>query len=298
VYAVALSVASCLRAGTRVDVAWRVDAAAVRGADPTAAVALTPGGGRIGDLLGGVLDDHLADLAGRSAGGRLVDVTIGPSEALLSGLPAGGTVRCAIVPASALPGALWPQLLRREAVVLASRLEGDSLVRTDVYDGSAGDDRLRALVARGPGAWTDGDRMVTVLRPITRLVVFGQGEIAEALRQGAAMLGWLCDVIDDPDQAAGLMAALSPIDGVVVMGHEVEPAGRVLAAALDGDAGYIGALGGRRMQEARRDWLAYRGYTDVERIHGPAGLDIGATGPAEVAVSILAEAIAAHRSAS
>jgi xanthine dehydrogenase accessory factor len=62
-------------------------------------------------------------------------------------------------------------------------------------------------------------------------------------------------------------------------------------AALDSDVGYIGAMGARRMQENRAEWLAYRGITDLTRIHGPAGLDIGADTPAEIAVSILAEAI-------
>ena len=63
-------------------------------------------------------------------------------------------------------------------------------------------------------------------------------------------------------------------------------------AALDSPVGYIGSLGARRMQENRADWLAYRGVTDLTRVHGPAGIDIGADTPAEIAVSILAEAIA------
>jgi xanthine dehydrogenase accessory factor len=84
----------------------------------------------------------------------------------------------------------------------------------------------------------------------------------------------------------------------VVTSHDVEVAGPALAAALEGNVGYIGGLGSRRTQQARADWLAYRGVTDLERIHGPAGLDIGASTPAEIAVSILAEALAVKASTS
>jgi len=47
------------------------------------------------------------------------------------------------------------------------------------------------------------------------------------------------------------------------------------------------------MQQNRADWLAYRGITEISRVHGPAGVDIGATSPAEIAISILAQAIEA-----
>jgi xanthine dehydrogenase accessory factor len=99
-------------------------------------------------------------------------------------------------------------------------------------------------------------------------------------------------VTTEVSTATGAIAAMGGPDKLVVVSHDLELAGPALAAALAGEVGYIGALGSRRTQQARADWLAYRGVTDLERVHGPAGLDIGANTPAEIAVSILAEALA------
>jgi xanthine dehydrogenase accessory factor len=68
----------------------------------------------------------------------------------------------------------------------------------------------------------------------------------------------------------------------------------MLKAALASDAFYVGALGSRRNQERRRDLLLEADVPehDIERINGPAGLDIGAETPAETALSMLAELLA------
>jgi xanthine dehydrogenase accessory factor len=116
--------------------------------------------------------------------------------------------------------------------------------------------------------------------------------MAEALFENARLLGWQVVMAQAVEKATGLMADLSPIDAAVIMGHDVESSSTALSAALESNAGYIGALGSQKMQENRADWLAYRGITDISRVHGPAGVKIGAASPAEIAISILAEAIA------
>jgi xanthine dehydrogenase accessory factor len=298
VYRIALSAAACLRAGTRVDVAWVVETDGLDDRDRADALAITPGGGRVGSLLSGALDDQLSDLASRgSARGRLIDLPIGDVDALVAGLPLGCSARCLVVPAARLPAELWELLTAREPVCLVTRIEGDEVLDTALFDSetiaAAGELVAQLFERRLSDTVLTEQTVVTVLWPVTQLVIVGAGAVADALGKGAALLGWQTQIINDVGTATGLIAGLGAPDKLVVASHDVEVAGPALAAALSGDVGYIGALGARRMQQARADWLAYRDITDLDRIHGPAGLDIGAETPAEIALSILAEAVAA-----
>jgi xanthine dehydrogenase accessory factor len=303
-YNVALTVAACLRANTRVDVAWVVSAEGWE-VDPGAALALTPGGGRSGELLGGLVDAELAETAqSQPSRGRLLEVTVTDLQAAIAGHDSGGRVRCALTPASELPEALWPLLHERAPVCLVSRLEGDEIVATRLWseaaegDATDADELIAGLVRGGRSTAAQvGDELVTVLWPVPQLVVSGSGPLADALADAARLLGWQVTVAGEVGVAVGLMARLSRLDCAVVMGHDVESSSRALEAALASPAGYVGALGSLRMQQQRADWLAYRGIDDLDRVHGPAGVDIGARTPGEIAVSILAEAIAVHRSA-
>ncbi len=152
-----------------------------------------------------------------------------------------------------------------------------------------------------------------VYGPPPRLLVYGAIDTAEALCRGAKLLGWTTIVADArarfatreripsadellvawPDEA---IATVQPDLGtaIIVLTHDDKFDLPMLQAALASEAFYIGALGSRRNQERRRGLLLERGVDedDLERIAGPAGLDIGADTPAETALSMLAEILA------
>ena len=100
------------------------------------------------------------------------------------------------------------------------------------------------------------------------------------------IVAWPEDVLERvrPDHATA----------VVVLTHDEKFDLPALTGILETDAFYIGALGSRRNQEKRRERLLDAGVTEdaLERIHGPAGLDLGAHTPEETALSILAEILA------
>jgi xanthine dehydrogenase accessory factor len=188
----------------------------------------------------------------------------------------------------------------------------------DVFVAAAEDDLLRRAIAeveagRIVTVEPAGERLEVVSRPAPRLLVVGAVDTAEALCRGARALGWQTIVADPrarfatperlpsadeilllwPDEA---LAGVAPDEGtaVVVLAHEDRFDLPALAGALASDAFYVGAIGSRRTQAARREKLLAQGVAEeaLDRIHGPAGLDVGADTPAETAVSILAEILA------
>ena len=285
-YDVALSVSACARSGTRADVAWMIS--------PTAsnqAVAFTPGGGRVGRLAEGAFDGLLADVAARRLStGRRIAHQVTEIEAPLCGLPVGTPVEFLIVPAEQLPSDIWPVLLAHRPVGILAEVHDGEVTSLDVATSESADARLADMLRAGdPAAEAEAGVVRTVFAPIPRLVIAGGGPFAEALAAQGRLLGWQVAAETRPEMVAGLAASLSELDAIVVMGHDVETSSRCLLAALEGDAGYIGALGSPAMQQSRADWLAYRDVTDLSRVHGPAGLPLGGRSPAEVAVAIVAE---------
>ncbi len=282
-FGIALTVEACLQAGTRADVAWVVDTDGLQVDDWADAVVFTPGGGRIGSLLGGVIDDKLGELAGRGTVGRFVDIEMSPVDALIAGIDAEGTARCLLIPAEVFPSEIWGKAIDREMFALVVEISGDEVVGVELAetDGSGGSSSV-----------VEADRITSTFVPTPEIVIVGANPVADVLADMSGLLGWRARRANAVANVGGLIAPLSPRDKVVVTGHDLELAGAALATALESRAGYIASLGSRKMQADRNDWLAYRGITDLERVHGPAGLDIGASTPGEIAVSIAAEAIA------
>lgn len=145
--------------------------------------------------------------------------------------------------------------------------------------------------------------------PPLRLMITGAVHIAQTLAVMARMCGYEVIVID-PRQAFASShrfpdtilvtewpeAALQQLPpdhrtAMVCLAHDPKLDDPALVGALQTRVFYIGALGSRRTRQARDQRLAELGFPerDLNRIHGPVGLDIGARSPAEIAVSIMAE---------
>jgi xanthine/CO dehydrogenase XdhC/CoxF family maturation factor len=126
------------------------------------------------------------------------------------------------------------------------------------------------------------------------LLVVGDGPVADVLLPMAGLLGWECmNAVD----LAGALAAVPSADAVVVTSHHAEVDAPAVKAALEAGTPYVGGMGSRKTQARRRGWLLGNGVSedDLARVHGPAGLAIGADPPPEIALSILAEAVAVLR---
>ncbi len=145
------------------------------------------------------------------------------------------------------------------------------------------------------------------------MLIVGAVQIAQSLAQLAQTLGIATIVIDPrarflteerfpgvtlddrwPDEAVAAYAP-GPATAVVTLSHDTKIDDPALVAALASDTAYVGALGSRRSHAARRERLAAMGVSPqaIDRIDGPVGLDIGAIGPSEIALSIAAAMIGA-----
>jgi xanthine dehydrogenase accessory factor len=128
-----------------------------------------------------------------------------------------------------------------------------------------------------------------------RLLVGGGGPVADALAAIGEVVG-LAVRAEPPgsDRFASSVEGLGPRDAVVFVDHDDPDLVPALIRALGGEAGYVGVMGSRRHTPGFVARLREAGV-GLDRLHSPTGLDLGARVPPEIAVSILAEVMAATR---
>lgn len=155
---------------------------------------------------------------------------------------------------------------------------------------------------------------VDATAPPPRLLIVGAVDLAAALCRLARVMGWEPSVCDPRGrfatqerfpEAAHVIAAwpekafaqLGPIDrstSIAILTHDPKIDDAALLIALRSGAGYVGAMGSRRMQATRRERLLELGLTEAEldRMAAPIGLDLGALSVEETALSVIAEIVA------
>ena len=159
-----------------------------------------------------------------------------------------------------------------------------------------------------------GDVAIETFRPPPRLAIFGAGPDAPPLVAQAELLGWQVDVWDHrPEQARAerfpghtvactpaedAVAAIAPTADTfaVVMTHHFLRDRTLLAALLASPCPYVAALGPRRRTEQLLREIELESGLPADtarRVFAPAGLDLGAEAPEEIALAIAAEIRAA-----
>jgi xanthine dehydrogenase accessory factor len=154
-----------------------------------------------------------------------------------------------------------------------------------------------------------GGNFVQIHNPALRLVIIGAVHIAQSVIPMAQAAGYQVTVIDPrgafatgarfpgidlkvewPDEALQQLG-LDARTALLALTHDPKIDDPALNAALKSEVFYIGALGSKKTQASRVERLTAMGFDEmqIERIHGPTGLPIGAKGAAEIAISIMAE---------
>ncbi len=270
---------------------------------PGALLAMRDDGLVVGSVSGGCVEDDLIDRVRqgeRVATPSLVTYGVTKEEAARFGLPCGGNLRLVQEP---LGEVVWIDelLLRTGRHELVAR-------RLDLASGAV----TLESATRGEVFSFDGRTLRALFGPRWRLLVIGAGQLSRAVAQMALMLDFeviCCDPREEyhltwdipgttfskamPDDLV-VELQLDPHSAVIAVTHDPKLDDMALLEALKSPAFYVGALGSRGNTAKRRERLAQFDLSpaEIDRLHGPVGLDLGSKTPAEIAVSIVAEIVA------
>ena len=277
-------------------------------------LALSETGRIAGSVSGGCIEDDLSDRYRRRwkdeqarplpARAAPVFVTYGVSadEAHRFGLPCGGTLELLIEHD--------PELAALDA--LLQSLAGGGLVRrrVDLADGRATHESAR----QPEELHVASDHVANTFGPRYRMLLIGGGQLTEYLATMALFSGFEVAVCEPREEvratwrvAGATLLAGMPDDAVlafradrrsvvIALSHDPKLDDLALLEALKTEAFYVGAIGSRRNNDARRQRLQEHfdlTAAELARLRGPVGVYIGSKTPPEIALSILAEVVAA-----
>lgn len=206
----------------------------------------------------------------------------------------------------------------RRAAALVTPLDGRPgrlVMREDAAADPLAAEILPRLASGRSGRVEDaaGEAFIRVYSPEPRLVIIGAVHVSQALAPMARIAGFAVTIVDPrtafatEERFAGTtliaewpepeVLALDEACAVATLTHDPKIDDPALITALRADAFYIGALGSKKTHARRVERLTEAGFgaDAIGRIHAPIGLAIGAASPAEIAVAVLAEVVAALR---
>ncbi|WP_127561526.1 XdhC family protein [Nioella ostreopsis] len=263
-----------------------------------------------GCVEGAVVIEAIDCLEGGTA--TVLEFGVADEQAFAVGLACGGRIRVLVEPV----GRVIPvEMLEALVDARAGREQVAYVVNPDTGQRrlvTGQGDVLEAEIAerfRTDKSGFEGDWFIGIHNPPLRMAIVGAVHIAQALVPMARLAGYDPVVIDPrpafgaearfpgetlmedwPDEALAAYG-LDPRTAVVTLTHDPKLDDPAIRAALGSDCFYLGCLGSTRTHAKRVERLTEAGFSadQIARIHGPVGLDIGAQGPAEIAISIMAE---------
>jgi len=271
---------------------------------PGALMAIHADGRFTGSVSGGCVEDDLVQqvLRGELESGlpKLLQYGVTSESVQRVGLPCGGRLSLLVerIETAAQLRQVWHTVEARKLVARHVCL-------------NTGETSLRPVTGDSDFQF-DGDKLVKVFGPRWRLLIIGAGELSRRVAQLALTLDYAVTLCDSrPEYAEGWkvegadLVTMAPGETVIglqpdqrtavlALSHTPTLDDAGLAAALQSDAFYVGALGSINNQNARRRRLQQQGLSaeQLARLHGPVGLDIGSRTPAEIAVAIVGALIA------
>ncbi len=282
-------------------------------------------GNFLGSVSGGCVEAEIIEQAKdviATAAPKTLEFGVEDQTAWKVGLACGGTIRIFVEKLD--PGAAKPLLhqliddtgARRKVALVTNLASGARRLAHQPGDLAADlapalDDAFR----RDKSAAARHRAFINVLNPTTRLVIVGAVHVAQPLVQMARALGYEVVVVDPrsafataerfgdvtiscdwPDEALPKIG-VDERTALIALTHDPRIDDPALIYALNSDAFYVGALGSKITHAKRVERLLQAGVNSkaIDRIHAPIGLDIGAQGAAEIAVSIIAEITAVQR---